>query len=186
MHRHRRCTQLLQGYTALHGYDVPDFPGQPALTGSRVEAVYQDAMKMAFKAHRGLRGDVPPTNDAAESKVQAYSSAPVPVPEFKGDGLQMQWGSPLPSTSDAGESTSSQANPAADYLLPLSTRCRSLFSMDFAQAVYMSELRSTPAGHWSYRNVAWQMYQAVARQHPGLASHFRISDPSAPVDLLQR
>ena len=58
--------------------------------------------------------------------------------------------------------------------------------MDFAEAVYISELRSTPAGHWSYRNVAWQMYQAVARAYPSLAKHVRIRDPHEPVDLLQR
>ncbi len=104
------------------------------------------------------------------------------MPEFGGDGsLQMAWKAPLPSLkSDAGVQYS------ADYVLPLATRCRSLFAMDFAEAVYISELRSTPAGHWSYRNVAWQMYQAVARRHPGLAQHFRISDPNIPVDLLQR
>ena len=75
---------------------------------------------------------------------------------------------------------------AADYVLPLATRCRSLFTMDFAQALYISELRSTPAGHWSYRNVAWQMYQAVARAYPSLAKHVRIRDPHEPVDLLVR
>ena len=58
--------------------------------------------------------------------------------------------------------------------------------MDFAEAVYISELRSTPAGHWSYRNVAWQMYEAVSAAFPALAKHFRISDPREPVDLLQR
>ena len=58
--------------------------------------------------------------------------------------------------------------------------------MDFAEAVYISELRSTPAGHWSYRNVAWQMYQAVARAYPSLAKQVRIRDPHEPVDLLQR
>jgi hypothetical protein len=34
--------------------------------------------------------------------------------------------------------------------------------------------------------VAWQMYQAVARKHPGLARHFRVTDGNAPVDLLKR
>jgi len=34
--------------------------------------------------------------------------------------------------------------------------------MDFAEALYISELRSTPQGHFSYRRVAWEMYLAVA------------------------
>ena len=36
--------------------------------------------------------------------------------------------------------------------------------MDFAEAVYISELRTTPAGHASYRNVAYAMYEAVAEK----------------------
>ena len=78
----------------------------------------------------------------------------------------------------------SEAN--ARYALPLGTRCRALFKMDFAEALYISELRSQPAGHFSYRRVAWEMYQAVARRHPALAKYFRVSDVREPVDLLKR
>jgi thymidylate synthase ThyX len=74
----------------------------------------------------------------------------------------------------------------AKYLLPLAYRKRTLFKMDFAEALYITELRSAPAGHFSYRQIAWQMYQEVARQHPALAGYFRVHDPNAPWDLLQR
>lgn len=79
-----------------------------------------------------------------------------------------------------------EAAQSAQYLLPLGTRCRSLFKMDFAEAVYIAELRSAPQGHISYRRVAWEMYQAVARRHPALARHFRMTDVREPVDPLQR
>jgi thymidylate synthase ThyX len=72
------------------------------------------------------------------------------------------------------------------YLMPLAYRKRTLFKMDFAEAVYISELRTGPAGHFSYRNIAYQMYQAVARRHPALAGCFRVHDVSEPVDLLKR
>jgi thymidylate synthase ThyX len=67
-------------------------------------------------------------------------------------------------------------------------RKRTLFKMDFAEALYISELRSAPAGHFSYRNVAWAMYKEVARKHPSLARYFRVSDPAMdePADLLRR
>jgi hypothetical protein len=58
--------------------------------------------------------------------------------------------------------------------------------MDFAEVVYISELRTGPAGHFSYRNVAYAMYEAVARKHPALAKFLRVHDVMAPVDLLQR
>jgi thymidylate synthase ThyX len=74
----------------------------------------------------------------------------------------------------------------ARYLLPLGTRTRALFKMDLAEAVYIAELRSAPAGHFSYRRVAGEMYQAVARKYPSLAQYFRVADIQQPIDLLQR
>ncbi len=72
------------------------------------------------------------------------------------------------------------------YMIPLAYRKRTLFKMDFAEVVYISELRTTPAGHWSYRKVAWEMYEAAAKRYPGLAKYFRVHDIHEPVDLLQR
>ncbi len=78
------------------------------------------------------------------------------------------------------------AAASAQYVLPLGTRNRALFKMDFAEALYISELRSAPQGHFSYRRVAWEMYRAVERQHPSLAPYFRVTDADEPVDLLRR
>jgi len=79
-----------------------------------------------------------------------------------------------------------EAAASALYLLPLATRVRCLFKMDFAEAQYISELRSAPAGHFSYRRVAWEMYLALERQHPTLAKYVRATDFTQPIDLLQR
>jgi hypothetical protein len=72
------------------------------------------------------------------------------------------------------------------YLSPLAHRQHALFKMDFSEAVYISELRTTPAGHYSYRRVAWEMYRAVAERYPALAQYFRVTDVNEPVDLLKR
>jgi thymidylate synthase ThyX len=79
-----------------------------------------------------------------------------------------------------------EAKSSALYLFPLATRVRCLFKMDFAEAQYISELRSAPAGHFSYRRVAWEMYLALERQHPSLAKYIRATDFTQPIDLLQR
>jgi len=136
MHRHRRCVQLLQPYTDLHGYEEPVCPGQPTLAEAGLHETYTAAMDAAHAAYRTMRDAAGP-EDAA-------------------------------------------------YLLPLGTRVRAMFKMDFAEALYIAELRSGAAGHFSYRRVAWEMYLAVARRHPGLAGYFRIEDVNAPVDLLKR
>jgi thymidylate synthase ThyX len=79
-----------------------------------------------------------------------------------------------------------EAQQAAQYAIPLAYRKRTLFKMDFAEALYISELRTTAAGHQSYRNVAYAMYEAVAKRYPSLAQYFRVTDVREPVDLLKR
>ncbi len=131
MHRHRRCIQILQPFTNVHGYEVPE-----ALAEAGLLRQYDSAMTHAHEA--------------------------------------------FVNVGQAGFADH------ARYLLPLGTRTRALFKMDFAEALYIAELRSTPAGHFSYRRVAWEMYQAVARRHPALAQYFRVADINQPIDLLQR
>jgi thymidylate synthase ThyX len=75
---------------------------------------------------------------------------------------------------------------SAQYVIPLGYRKRTLFKMDFAEVVYISELRTGPAGHMSYRSVAYAMYEAVARKYPALGKYFRVHDVKEPVDLLKR
>jgi hypothetical protein len=131
MHRHRRCTQIEQGFTDEHGFETP-----PDLVAARVDDRYKNAMQRV----REVR--------------QQMAAAPDPH--------------------------------AGTYLLPMAYRKRTLFKMDFAEALYISELRSGEAGHFSYRNVACALYEEVARKHPALARHFRVSDVRQPVDLLKR
>jgi thymidylate synthase ThyX len=139
MHRHRRCVQLLQAFSDVHGYDEPTCPGQPTLEEAGLADKYKSAMDAALAAYRVLC-----------------------------------------------DSDEPEAKQSAQYLLPLGTRCRALFKMDFAEALYISELRSGVAGHFSYRKVAWEMYRAIAVKHPALAGMFRVRDVNEPVDLLKR
>jgi thymidylate synthase ThyX len=143
MHRHRRCTQIIQPFTSLHGYEIPTCgdlaEGVNLLEEAGMLAEFQTALDTAH---------------AASAKIAA-GSAP-------------------------------EAAQSALYLLPLATRVRSLFKMDFAEAQYISELRSGPAGHFSYRRVAWEMFLAMQRQHPSLVKHLRVTDFTQPIDLLQR
>jgi thymidylate synthase ThyX len=134
MHRHRRCVQILQDYTTLHGYDRPE-----DIDKANLAAHYDAAMKRS--------------NDAAVTLAAR------------------------PAT-EAGEQ--------AQYVIPLAYRKRAMFKMDFAEALYISELRTGPAGHFSYRNVAYAMYEAVAKRYPELAKYFRVTDVREPVDLLKR
>ena len=88
--------------------------------------------------------------------------------------------------ADIAKSNHPEAAQNAQYIIPLAFRKRTLFKMDFAEAVYISELRTGPAGHFSYRNIAYAMYEAVAKKYPALAKYFRVTDVREPVDLLKR
>jgi len=111
-------------------------------------------------------------------------------PDIVAAGLQPRYGALMQRVTDAIEGLSSAPAPEisanAQYLIPLAFRKRTLFKMDFAEALYIAELRTTPAGHWSYREVAHQMYELVAKRYPALGKLFRVHDVSQPVDLLQR
>jgi thymidylate synthase ThyX len=130
MHRHRRCVQVLQGFTSRHGYEVPE-----GLREAGLEKRYAQAMDAAHGVYGELKKKHP---------------------------------------------------ESAQYALPLGTRIRAMFKMDFAEALYISELRSAQQGHFSYRRIAWEMYCAVKKQHPALAKFFRVTDVREPVDLLKR
>ncbi|HEY5328875.1 MAG TPA: FAD-dependent thymidylate synthase [Acidobacteriaceae bacterium] len=111
-------------------------------------------------------------------------------PSLAEAGLEQEYAAAMAAAYDAyrvlRDSGEPDAAQNAQYLLPLGTRCRSLFKMDFAEALYIAELRSGVAGHFSYRRVAWEMYRAVEARHPALAGLFRIEDVNVPVDLLKR
>ena len=66
----------------------------------------------------------------------------------------------------------SKRRSSRNTLIPLAYRKRTLFKMDFAEALYISELRTGAAGHFSYRNVAYAMYEAVAKRYPGVGEVF--------------
>ena len=130
MHRHRRCTQIEQGFTRLHGYDMP--------------------------------------------------------PDIVEAGLEVRYKAAIHKVVSVSEKIGPAGPHAGLYLLPMAFRKRTLFKMDFAEALYISELRSGPAGHFSYRSVAYAMYEEVARKHPSLAKYFRVTDVRQSVDLLKR
>jgi thymidylate synthase ThyX len=111
-------------------------------------------------------------------------------PEVQAAGIRSEYESAMKRAETAVQKLSAtggeEARQNAQYAIPLAFRKRTLFKMDFAEAVYISELRTTPAGHSSYRNVAYAMYEAVAVKYPALAKYFRVHDVREPVDLLKR
>jgi hypothetical protein len=111
-------------------------------------------------------------------------------PEVDAAGIRSDYEAAMKRAETAVQKLSATASKEArensEYAIPLAFRKRTLFKMDFAEAVYISELRTTPAGHASYRNVAYAMYDAVTARYPALAKYFRVHDAREPIDLLKR
>jgi len=129
MHRHRRCQQVQQNFTTVHGYDVPQ-----SLIDAGLDQEYRQAMD-------AVRQDI----DSLRKKDQEASL----------------------------------------YAIPFGFKVRCLFKMDYAEAEYISKLRSGVKGHWSYRTVAWQMKQQLANKFPFLGEHIQATPPDVE-DALTR
>lgn len=121
LHRHRRCQQIQQNFTTVHGYDIP-----PLLTEAGLDREYRDAM------------------DAVKRDIETVRKS---------------------------------SQEAALYAIPFGFKVRCLFKMDYAEAEYISRLRSGVKGHWSYRTVAWQIKEAMAARYPFLAGHIHATPP---------
>lgn len=129
MHRHRRCQQVQQNFTTVHGYDVPQ-----ALIDAGLDQEYRQAMD-------AVRQDI--------------------------------------------ESLRKKDQEASLYAIPFGFKVRCLFKMDYAEAEYISKLRSGVKGHWSYRTVAWQMKQQLAKKFPFLGEQIQATPPDVQ-DALTR
>ena len=67
--------------------------------------------------------------------------------------------------------------PGAHYLLPFGARARFLFKMDFAEAEYIARVRSGVKGHFSYRQVAWEMKREMEKLDPELGRLMEATPP---------
>ncbi len=129
MHRHRRCQQVQQNFTTVHGYDTPK-----PLVEAGLDRDYQlamDAVKQDIERLRGMD---------QESSI---------------------------------------------YAIPFGFKVRCLFKMDYAEAEYISQLRSGVKGHWSYRIIAWLMKQKITEQYPYLGELIQATPPDVE-DTLKR
>ena len=129
MHRHRRCQQVQQNFTTLHGYDIPS-----PLIEAGLDQEYRQAM------------------DAVRQDIELLKK---------------------------------KDQEASLYAIPFGFKVRCLFKMDYAEAEYISKLRSGVKGHWSYRTVAWKMKQQLARRYPYLGEQIHATPPDVE-DALTR
>ncbi|HUS07480.1 MAG TPA: FAD-dependent thymidylate synthase [Bryobacteraceae bacterium] len=79
--------------------------------------------------------------------------------------------------ADAFSCADALPQESRDYILPFATRSRFLFKMDFAEAEYISRLRSGVKGHFSYRKIAWDMKEKMQQLEPQLGRIMSATPP---------
>ncbi len=93
-------------------------------------------------------------------------------------GVGERYDNALARAADARKRIAATSEPASHYLLPFAARCRSLYKMDFAEAEYISRVRSGVKGHIAYRKVAWEMRERILERDPELGRLIEATPPS--------
>ena len=61
-----------------------------------------------------------------------------------------------------------------------------MMGMNLREFQHLSELRTQPAGHFSYRAMVMEMARQVGKEHPWAASAFQFVDYSDPGNKIAR
>jgi thymidylate synthase ThyX len=94
-------------------------------------------------------------------------------PEIDEAGLRGQWDHVL----DEGRSmertlVDAGLDDAAQYAVPMAFRIRFVMQMTAREAMHLTELRSQPQGHPTYRRVAQAMHRLISDVHPAIGGAF--------------
>ena len=104
-------------------------------------------------------------------------------PLVEESGVAEQYRTALGDAENARDRLREISPHASHYLLPFAARMRSLFKMDFAEAEYISRVRSGVKGHISYRTVAWQMRERIVELEPALGELIQATPPDVEETL---
>ena len=64
----------------------------------------------------------------------------------------------------------------ASYAVSLAYRMRYVMQMNAREAMHLTELRSSPQGHATYRRVAQEMHALIAQRHPAIGAAMKYVD----------
>lgn len=90
-------------------------------------------------------------------------------PELEEAGLAAPFHEAMATAAEAFAAIAGEHPDAAQYVVPLAFRRRTLFTWNLREIEHFVRLRSGRAGHRSYRTVAMDVADAVASVHPRLA-----------------
>lgn len=167
----------------LHGLDWPSFcshmEGRPQF--SEVPNVFK-TVKLAFEimmdygAYRDLQRHRR-CEQFAEPLSTHYGYV---VPEdIAGTELEGEYRQAMESVDAYDDEAVIHDRDLFQYMVPLGYLHRSMFQMDMKEWYYVTELRTKPQGHISYRRIAYDIYSLVNERLPGLGKWCRAIRPDS-------
>ncbi len=94
-------------------------------------------------------------------------------PEIEEAGFAEQFRKCMKSAEDFYKKIYQKFPHEAQYVVPFAYKIRYLFVMNLREAFHITELRSVPQGHASYRRVAQEMFRQIKKVHPVFADYMR-------------
>ncbi len=116
-------------------------------------------------------------------RLGADLGAEVPA-ELEALGVAGEFKRALDRAGAAWRTIAKEAPDAAQYVVPLAYRVRTLWTLDLRELVHVVELRSARQGHQSYRRMAHELMAIAEERYPWLAAHVRVD--RTPVHALAR
>ena len=97
------------------------------------------------------------------------------IPELlERGGFAVQFQAAMEQAAAAFDALAADHPEEAQYAVPLAFRKRVLFTWNLRALHHFVSLRSARQGHLSYRRVAWQVFDELARVEPYLAEFIRV------------
>ena len=97
-------------------------------------------------------------------------------PEIKGMDIEADYHAAMQKAKETFEMVSSELPEEAQYVVPMAYNVRWYFHINLRSLQWLCELRSQPAGHASYRQVAQTMAKEVCRVFPSFERFFKFVD----------
>mmetsp|Transcript_33295 Transcript_33295/g.54003 ORF Transcript_33295/g.54003 Transcript_33295/m.54003 type:complete len:531 (+) Transcript_33295:164-1756(+) len=105
--------------------------------------------------------------------------------DLDGDGLQL-YQRVMTQAAKTYDAIAAQFPGEAAYILPLAYRKRTLFKMNLRELYHIVELRTKPGGHFSYRELVYDMFEQFRKLHPMLAADMRAVKMDFDDDFFKR
>jgi thymidylate synthase ThyX len=131
---------------------------------------YRFDMCCDYGAFRDLQRHRPLTIEWQRLTTRHGSEAPGAIDDA---GLRGDWDGVMDASADMErELLAAGLDDAAQYAVAMAYRIRFVMQMNAREAMHLTELRSQPQGHPTYRRVAQRMHQLIGEVHPALGAAF--------------